>query len=102
MKIIIYQENDPMFRVDDSKKNYDKNSYHKVWEMDWNRYELPSDKNILEALFTTFNQPPYPPSYKGRSLSVGDIVEFRIHENCLKGATKYICANCGWNKVEWK
>lgn len=102
MKIIIYQENNPMFRVDSNKKVYDKSDYHKVYEMDWNRYELPNDNNILETLFATFNQPPYPPSYKGHSMSVGDIVEIRIHEDFAKGSAKYICDDFGWNKVEWK
>lgn len=93
MKITIYQENNPMFRVDDEQKVYEKAHYHKVYEMDWNRYELPKDENILETLWSVFNNPPYPESYKGHSMSVGDIVELDDRV--------YICASIGWNKVEW-
>lgn len=93
MKITIYQENDPMFRVDDEKKIYDKNSYHKVYEYKTVVVE-ESVEDLLENIFSVFNRGNYPEEYKGHSLSVGDIVEL---ENVA-----YICANCGWNKVEWK
>lgn len=101
MFITIYQEVNPTFRVDSNKKLYKIGDYKEVYEMEWNRYELPNDKDILEALFATFNQPPYPPSYRGHSMSVGDIVEIRDHKDFTKGSRKYICDSFGWNKIEW-
>ncbi len=94
MKIIIYQENNPTFRVDDSKKVYDKKKYHKVWEEDvLESLYFGKDKETLELLFERFNIQDKPEDYTGHSMSVGDIVE--IDNNV------YVCASFGWNKVEW-
>ena len=94
MKIIIYQENNPMFRVNDNKKVYDKKKYHKVWEEDvLDSLYFGKDKQTLELLFERFNMEDKPESYMGRSMSVGDIVE--IDNNV------YVCASFGWNKVAW-
>ncbi len=94
MKIKVYQENNVTFRVNDDIKEYSLDDYHLVYEMDWNRYELPSDEKFLELLFSQFNNPPYPPSYKGHSMSVADIVT--IDDRA------YICASFGWNKITLK
>lgn len=101
MKVIIYQENDPMFRVDKDKKVYDKSTYHMVYEREEDRNGR-EDKKILEDLFWEFNIGGYPKEYQGHSLSVGDIIEFRPLAEFEKGSDKYICDRFGWNKVEWK
>ena len=101
MRIKIYQENDPTFRVDDDKKIYDKSKYHEVYSRDEDRNCRPNIE-ILEDLFMEFNRGNYPEDYKGHSLSVGDIVEFRTSEEIEKGSEKFICARCGWSKVEWE
>lgn len=95
MKITVYQENDPIFRVNDSKKVYDKKEYHKVWEDDVpDSLYFGKDKETLELLFERFNTQDKPSNYTGHSMSVGDIVE--IDNNV------YICVNFGWNKIEWQ
>ena len=91
MKVTIYQENDPMFRVDDNKKVYDKEKYHKVYEYKAMAVE-ESPEDFLETVFCQFNGEK-PEGYNGHSLSVGDIVEL---DNSV-----YICASCGWNRIEW-
>lgn len=93
MKITIYQENNPMFRVDENKKVYEKAHYHKVYEYESVMVE-ESVEDCLETIFMLFNRETKPDGYNGHSMSVGDIVEI---ENVA-----YICANCGWNKVEFK
>lgn len=92
-KISIYQENNPMFRVDDTKKIYNKSDYHKVYEYDMVAVE-ESVEDFLETVFMCFNKDVKPEGYTGHSMSVGDIVEI--------DGVAYICANCGWNEVKWE
>lgn len=101
MKIIIYQENNPTFRVDDNKKIYNKSDYHKVYERE-EQINTRSNIQILEDLYLEFNRGNYPEDYKGHSLSVGDIVEFRIANDFEKGSEKFICASCGWDRIDWE
>lgn len=97
MKFTIYQENDPMFRVDSDKKDYDLSQYHKVYENTViNYFGNPGieHKVALEILFEDFNRDYKPQSYTGHSMSVGDIVKF--------GNTAYICDSIGWNEINLK
>lgn len=90
LNIKIYQANEPTFRVEDGKINYNLDTYHKV-------YEREEDENcrsriaILEDLFCEMNSGPHPEGYTGYSLSVSDIV--------LINDEAYICANCGWDRI---
>lgn len=105
MKIIIYQENNPTFRVNSDKRVYDKADYHKVYTMDLTEEQekqLVEDVDVLLGeIFEIFNS-KRPEDFKGHSLTVGDIVEFRDLEECEKGTEKFICACFGWRRVEWK
>lgn len=95
MEYQIYQEKNPIFRVDDNKKLYNKADYKLVWEDEIN---LPSSNDTLtlaNELYTKFNIGEKPEGYKGHSLSVGDIIEF-------ENGDKWICASFGWNKVDWR
>lgn len=96
LKITIYQENEPMFRVCDEVKQYDKEKYHKVFERtdDPAGYFNQTDYDILEGLFEEFNCGDYPEDYKGHSMSVGDVVEIN--------GVAYICASFGFHRIEWK
>lgn len=94
MKVTIYQEINPSFRVDDDKKLYKIGDYKIVWEGKIVLVE-ESIEDSLETIFELFNNGNYPKDYRGHSLSVGDIVEF-------ENGDMWICASCGWNKVEWK
>lgn len=97
MRFKIYQENNPTFRVDDNKKIYEKSQYHKVYENTvTNYFGNPGieDRVALEILFEDFNRATKPESYKGHSLSVGDIVEI--------GKNLYICDSFGWNEIRWQ
>lgn len=49
------------------------------------------DENILERLFKRFNY-QQPRNYKGRSLSVGDIVQL---DNLY-----YVCCSIGWKEIK--
>ena len=93
MKITIYQEINPTFRVDSNKKLYKIGDYKIVWEGEVVMLE-ESVEDFLEVIFGLFNNGNYPKNYEGHSLSVGDIVE-------LENGDIWICADCGWNKVEW-
>lgn len=91
----IYQANEPTFRVEKDKKEYDKNLYKMVWEYSSNASEKPAcvekpDGMMLEVIFDIFNN-NRPENFKGHSLSVGDIVEL---EDRL-----YICDRIGWKKL---
>jgi len=97
MRITIYQPVKPeyMFRVDENKHFYKIRDYEIVFDEieDDGIYLNQADKDILEGLFERFNCGEYPESYRGHSLSVGDIVE--LNDNL------YICDSIGWNKIEW-
>lgn len=101
MFITIYQANELTFRVDENKKIYNINEYHKVYERE-EETNGRSDRQILEDLFLEFNRDERPEDYQGHSLSVGDIVEFKIAKDFGKGSIKYICDSFGWNKIEWE
>lgn len=95
MKIAIYQAVQPTFRVDKNKEFYKIGDYNVIFEediVDALTHDI-SDNDFLENLFCRFNMGNYPESYKGHSLSVGDIVEL---DNRL-----YICCNCGWKQIKW-
>ena len=94
-----------MFRVNPDKRVYDKADYHKVYVMDLTdeqeKQSLEDVDVLLEEIFKIFNI-KRPEDFKGHSLSVGDIVEFRDLEECEKGTEKFICDSFGWRRVEWK
>lgn len=75
MKVTIYQENNPTFRVDKEKKLYDKTEYHKVYEYESVAVE-DNPEDFLETVFSLFNGVK-PEGYNGHSLSVGDICGVR-------------------------
>jgi len=73
------------------KNGIDKSDYECVWESVYER-EYEDDMWILEDLFTVFNV-RHPAGYKGKSLSVSDVVE-------LGNGNVYYCDRWGWTKVE--
>ena len=115
--ITIYQPLNPTFRVDKSVSTYFMDDYKVVFteEVDESVYGGQTDNQILEGLFTRFNMGNYPESYKGHSLSVGDIVKIELidpeqecfipEEEKVVPATMredaFICCNFGWKKVEF-
>ena len=101
MFIIVYQQDEPTFMVEESVTLYDKSEYHKVWERDFPMRRGLDEEQFCEYLFEMCNA-RHPEGYTGHSMSVGDIIEFRDAKEFEKGATKYICKNSGWKKVEWK
>lgn len=63
--------------------------YRKVYE---GRISGNDSMEILEHLFVLFNQ-GYPSNYKGRSLSVSDVV-------VLDKFGTYFCDSFGWKKIK--
>lgn len=114
--ITIYQPLNPTFRVDKSVNTYFVDDYKVVFkeEVDESVYGGQTDNQILEGLFTRFNMGNYPESYKGHSLSVGDIVRIELvdpeqecfipDEDKVVPATMredaFICCNFGWEKID--
>lgn len=64
--------------------------YKLVWQQ--RRKKAPAAP-LLNELYEIFNVRP-PETYRGRSLSVSDVVE-------LDG-TPYFCDSFGWQKVKWE
>lgn len=94
MLIKVYQPENPTFRVDKTKNIYNKGEYHMVYSTNARDYcgnPGIEHKVLLEMLFTDFNRDIKPASYKGHSMSVGDIVEL--------DSFAYICCNCGWKEI---
>ena len=97
MRISIYQPNNPMFRINPDQKLYDKNNYHKVYEMTLTKeQEQQSHEDVdvlLDEIFEIFNINK-PEDFKGHSLSVEDIVEF-------DDGYVSICDAFGWREINW-
>ena len=94
MKFYIYQPERPTFRVDKTKKVYNKGEYHLVYSESIKNYcgnPGIEHKVLLEMLFMDFNREWKPRDYKGHSLSVGDIV--------VIDKFAYICDNFGWKEI---
>ena len=106
MRISIYQPKNPMFRVNPDQRLYDKEKYHKVYEMGLTKeQEEQSYKDVnvlLEEIFKIFNV-SRPEDFKGHSLSVEDIVEIKGDvEEFEKDREQFICDVFGWRRVSWK
>ena len=91
-KVIIYQENNPMFRIDPDKDYSKLEGYQKVYEHDYNVDKDFDDEEFLEILFEAFNRGNYPEDYKGHSMSVADIVD-------LDGRL-WLCDSIGWTRIK--
>lgn len=105
MKAIIYQKNKPTFRIDSDKKVYDKKEYNKVYVLDLSEEQEKQFREnvnvLLEEIFEIFNI-RRPEDFKGHSLSVEDVVEFRDLEEVEMGTDKFICDSFGWKRIEWE
>ena len=105
MKAIIYQKNEPTFRIDPDKRLYDKNEYKKVYVLELNeRQERQFREDVdalLEEMFEIFNI-RRPRDFEGHSLSVEDVVEFRDLEEVEMETDKFICDCFGWRRIEWE
>jgi len=78
------------FKIYQREKMFSKTPYRKIWEdkIDCDGYHF--EEEALEEIFKIFNI-NHPEEYKGRSLSVGDVVE-------LKGIL-FLCDSVGWSKI---
>lgn len=101
LNIKIYQENDPMFRVNEEITRYYESDYHKVFERteDADGYLNQTNEDILEGLFEEFNCGDYPEDYKGHSMSVGDIVVITRMDGDRGSSYGYICCSFGWKNI---
>lgn len=91
MKVTIYQPNNPTFHVFPNQ-TFVKEDYHQIYERQESE-NCRSNYQILENLFCEF-QGEKPKDYTGYSLSIGDIVSL---DDKL-----YVCANVGWDLIDWK
>lgn len=57
-----------------------------------------NDIQALEQIFYMFNTEARPIGYKGRSMSVGDIVMIRVNDE----VKTYLCDMIGWKQIELK
>ena len=74
---------------------FNMNDYQKVYEGSIEQEDTTqevSTTNYLEHLFYVFNC-EHPKDFKGRSLSVSDVVE-------LEGVGSFYCDSSGWQKLE--
>lgn len=90
-KVIIYQEDDPMFRINPDKDYKKLEGYHQVYEHDYDVSDDLEDKVFLEILFEAFNRGNYPEDYKGHSMSVADIVSI--------DGRLWLCDSIGWTQL---
>lgn len=90
-KVIIYQEDDPMFHINPDKDYKKLEGYHKVYEHDYDVSDGLEDKVFLEILFEAFNRGNYPDDYKGHSMSVADIVSI--------DGRLWLCDSIGWTQL---
>lgn len=79
------------FREYDERK-FSLDDYTLVYEGDFTPKYDGDDTQTLEEIFARFNCNDYPPEYKGRSLSVSDIV-------CVDGRY-YYCEPIGWKRLD--
>lgn len=82
---------------DKVKKDFLLTRYRAVYEgeMETRPDERPDSPRILEEIFARFNL-DHPADYEGRSLSVGDVVEFP------DVGSAYFCDDFGWKKIPLK
>lgn len=92
MNYTIYQSKNPTFTVKKDKYYYLMDDYNKVYE---GEIDKATPNTMADRLFTKFNV-NRPSDFKGHSLSVGDIIEFR------SGVEKFylICDMIGWKPVD--
>lgn len=92
-EFIIYQTeaNYMFFTWNMAKERFNFDDYTKIYD---GVVKERSEESALEELFTMFNI-SHPIDYKGRSLSVSDIVELKVG-----GRSKfYYCDFIGWKKI---
>ena len=83
---------DYAFRDFDEKK-FNINDYERVFEKKIEPHFHYTDEDLLEDWFRIFNEYGYPKEYRGRSLSVSDII--------VINNKAYYCEPVGWRVISF-
>lgn len=75
----------------EQKRGLPRAVYEQVWEG-----RAPDDVS-LDELFLAFNaEKPAPENYRGRSMSLSDLIEF------VESGELWFCDTIGWKQVRWE